>query len=342
MKAALVYSGAADDSADNQDTLLQLEEISTLLKSLDIETYALAFNASIGEVEHRLAMLKPDFVFNLVETLNGTDSLIYLAAALYEAMKIPYSGCSAISLALLASKIRQKQMLRLAGLPTADFFCDVNETDVSGGPGFFDGPCYSGGPWIVKSDSEHASVGMSSDSVVQTVAEAKQIIEQKRSTFGGTWFAERFIDGREFNLSLLPINNGQLRVLPAAEICFVNFPEDKPKIVDYAAKWDTESEVYQATQRSFEFTPGDKSLLLNLEKICHQCWQLFGLSGAARIDFRIDANGKPWILEINANPCLSSDAGYMVAAKKAGLSAQHVIKQLLPRPILSRELSQNV
>lgn len=336
MKAALVYSGAADDSADNQDTLLQLEEISTLLKSLDIETYELAFNASIGDIERRLAMLKPDFVFNLVETLNGTDSLIYLAAALYEAMKIPYSGCSAISLAMLASKIRQKKMLRLAGLPTADFFCDETETDFSAGP------CYSGGPWIVKSDSEHASVGMSSDSVVQTVAEAKQTIEQKRSTFGGTWFAERFIDGREFNLSLLPIDNGQLRVLPAAEICFVNFPEDKPKIVDYAAKWDTESEVYHATQRSFEFTPGDKSLLLNLEKICHQCWPLFGLSGAARIDFRIDANGKPWILEINANPCLSSDAGFMVAAKKAGLSAQHVIKQLLPRPILSRELSQNV
>jgi D-alanine-D-alanine ligase len=336
MKAALVYSGAADDSADNLDTLVQLEEISALLKSLDIETCEVALNESVGDVERKLCMIKPDFVFNLVETLNGTDSLIYLAAALYEAMKIPYSGCSAISLAILASKVRQKHMLRLAGLPTADFFCEASEADLSAGP------CYSGGPWIVKSDSEHASVGMSSDSVVQTVAEAKQTIEQKRLAFGGEWFAERFIDGREFNLSLLPIENGKLRVLPPAEICFVNFPEDKPKIVDYAAKWETESQVYQATQRSFEFAPGDKSLLLKLENICQQCWQVFGLSGAARIDFRIDPNGNPWILEINANPCLSADAGYMVAAKKAGLSAHDVIKKLIPRTILTRELSRNV
>lgn len=330
MKVALVYSGAADDSADNQDTLVQLEEISAILKSLNIETYELAFNESVGEVERDLLRIKPDFVFNLVETLNGTDSLIYLAAALYEMMEIPYTGCNAISLALLASKIRQKKMLLHAGLPTADFIYDESETD------------FSGGPWIVKSDSEHASVGMNSDSVVQTVAEAKQKIEQKKLAFGGEWFAERFIDGREFNLSLLPTKNGKLRVLPPAEICFVNFPKDKPKIVDYAAKWDADSDVYQATQRSFEFAPNDQNLLLKLESMCHQCWHIFGLNGAARIDFRIDPNGNPWILEINANPCLSSDAGFMVATEKAKLSAQDVIKSLMPSTILSRVLSSNV
>ncbi|MDT8282356.1 MAG: D-alanine--D-alanine ligase [Gammaproteobacteria bacterium] len=336
MKAALVYSGATDDSADNQDTLVQLEEISVILKSLNIETYEVAFNDSVGEVERELFRIKPDFVFNLVETLNATDSLIYLAAALYEMMKIPYTGCSAISLAMLASKIHQKQMLRQAGLPTADFFYDESEADCSGGT------LFSGGPWIVKSDSEHASVGMNSDSVVQTVAEAKQKIEQNKITFGGKWFVERFIDGREFNLSLLPSRNGRLRVLPPAEICFVNFPKDKPKIVDYAAKWDADSDVYQATQRSFVFAPDDQNLLLKLEKICHQCWQLFGLNGAARIDFRIDTNGNPWILEINANPCLSSDAGFMVAAEKAKLSVQDVIKSLIPSTILSRVSSNNV
>ena len=330
MKAALVYSGAADDTADNQDTLVQLEEISATLKSLNIETFEVAFNASVGDVERELWRIKPDFVFNLVETLKGSDSLIYLAAALYEMLQIPYTGCSAVSLAMLASKIRQKQMLRLAGLPTADFYCTETEAD------------FSAGPWIVKSDTEHASVGISSDSVLPTLAEAKKTMEQKKRAFGGVWFAERFIDGREFNLSLLPIENGQLQVLPAAEIRFVNFPKDKPKIVDYAAKWDTESEVYQATQRSFEFSAGDKNLLLKLEEICYQCWRLFGLSGAARIDFRIDANGNPWILEINANPCLSSDAGFMVAAGKAGLSAQDVIKKLLPHTILTRVLPQNV
>ncbi|MDH5436952.1 MAG: D-alanine--D-alanine ligase, partial [Gammaproteobacteria bacterium] len=273
MKAALVYSGVSANSADNQDTLVQLAEISAILKSLNIETVEVAFNDSVGEVERDLFRIKPDFVFNLVETLNGTDSLIYLVAALYEKMKIPYTGCSAISLAMLASKIHQKQMLRHAGLPTADFFDDEIDAD------------FSDGPWIVKSDSEHASVGINSDSVVQVVAEAEQRVKQSKKEFGGEWFAERYIDGREFNLSLLPNKIGKPRVLPPAEICFVNFPEDKPKIVDYAAKWDADSEVYQATQRSFEFSASDQNLLLKLEKICHQCWQLFDLRGAARVDF---------------------------------------------------------
>lgn len=336
MKAALVYSGVADGSADNQDTLVQLEEISAILKSLNIETYDVAFNESIGDVEKTLLSIKPDFIFNLVETVNGTDSLIYLAAALYEMLKIPYTGCSAVSLAMLASKIQQKKILQQAGLPTADFFDAKSETS------FPDSALFSGGPWIVKSDSEHASVGMDSASVVQTATEAKQIIEQKTRVFGGIWFAERYIDGREFNLSLLPNESSELYVLPAAEICFINFPEDKPKIIDYAAKWQTDSEVYQATQRSFEFAAGDKELLRKLERICHQSWELFGLTSAARVDFRIDQNGIPWILEINANPCLSADAGFMVAASKAGLSSQDVVKKLLPHSILTRVLSQNV
>jgi len=281
-------------------------------------------------VEQDIARINPDFIFNLVETLSGTDSLIYLAAALYEMMDIPYTGCSAISLAALGSKIRQKRMLRLAGLPTADFFCDKS------------GPEYAGGPWIVKSDTEHASLGMDSDSVVQSVSEARLKIEQNVKAFGGVWFAERFIDGREFNLSLLPMENAELNVLPPAEICFSGFPNDKPKIIDYAAKWDAESNVYQATQRCFEFAPSDQSLLNNLEELCHQCWQLFELKGPARIDFRVDPDGNTWILEINANPCLSSDAGFMAAAKRANLSAQDVIKNLLSAALTAGALPHNV
>lgn len=330
IKAALVYSGAADESADNQDTLVQLEEIIEILNRLNMQTYAIAFKQCVGKVEKDLATIKPDFVFNLVETLNGTDHLIYLAAGLYEMMKTPYTGCTAISLAMLASKTHQKQLFRHAGLPTADFFVAESEVD------------FSGGPWIVKSDTEHASVGISSDSVVQTVAEAKKIIEQKKLVFGGSWFAERYIDGREFNLSILPLENGKLQILPPAEIRFVNFPKDKPRIVDYAAKWNVESDVYRATQRSFELAPEDQSLVMKMQNICQQCWHIFSLSGAARIDFRVDRYGNPWILEINANPCLSSDAGFMVAAEKAGLSAQDVIKQLLPSTILTRVLKQYV
>ncbi len=321
MKAAIVYSGvspaSAELSADNQDTLVQLQEISAILQSLDIETENFALNDSVGELEKNLLRIKPDFVFNLVETLKGTDSLIYLAAALFEFLRLPYSGCSALSLALLSSKVRQKKFLSLAGLPTPDIISEPH-------------PQAAGGPWIVKSDTEHASVGLNSDSVVTTSRSAKLKIQQLTDTTGGRWFAERFIDGREFNISLLESDNGKPRILPPAEILFENFPDDMPKIVDYAAKWDANSYVYGATPRHFDFTAEDQHLLAKLEELCCKCWDLFALKGAARVDFRIDANGNPWIMEVNANPCLSSDAGFMVAAQKASLSAQKVIMRLLP------------
>jgi D-alanine-D-alanine ligase len=118
--------------------------------------------------------------------------------------------------------------------------------------------------------------------------------------------------------------------LPAAEILFDNFPDDAPKIVDYAAKWDTESPEYKATTRSFDFEASDAPLIEKLNLLCLKCWDLFSLQGAVRIDFRVDEDGNPWVLEVNANPCLSADAGFMAAALKGSATPQDVMKRLIP------------
>lgn len=348
MKAALVYSGYCegfDDycsgnsvdlvklpdsiSADNQDTLVQLKEIAALLKGKNITVESIPFSESVAPVEQALRKCKPDFVFNLVETIRGNDSLIYLAAALYEYLGLAYSGCSAQALAILGEKIRQKELLKLAGLPTADFlthreFSSLSNAEVNG-------------RWIVKSNTEHASVGISADSVVDSVSMALRKIEQMKSERGGEWFAEKYVEGREFNISVLENEWGEPVVLPAAEVVFKNFPTGLPKIIDYAAKWDEASDVYHATQRSFDFPASDQALLKKLEAFCYRCWHLFHLSGAIRVDFRVDTDGNPWILEINANPCLSSDAGFMVAAAHAGLSSDAVIQRLIPRQFISNQ-----
>ena len=319
MKVALVYSGATSESSpDNQDTLVQMEEVNSLLSHIGIDVNPVAFADSFSDLETKISYIKPDFIFNLVETVKGTDSLSYIAAAFFEYMSIPYTGCPAIALALLSSKIRQKELLLLAGLPTPDFISEFHNVPLKSGP------------WIVKSDTEHASVGMNSGSVVKTSVDAKKKILEKQNDSGGKWFAERYIDGREFNLSLLDGKDGSPQVLPAAEILFVDYPEGAPKIVDYSAKWEAESFGYSATPRRFDFDEDDKSLLAQLEDLCHQCWDLFGLKGAARVDFRVDIFGNPWILEVNANPCLSSDAGFMAAAQKKEITMQNVIERLLP------------
>ena len=151
---------------------------------------------------------------------------------------------------------------------------------------------------------------------------------RRAERLGGEVFAEAYIAGREFNLSVLAGPDGP-EVLPPAEIHFVDYPDDRPRIVGYRAKWDSDSFEYHHTPRSFDFPPPDAPLLAELCRLARACWDLFGLRGYARVDFRVDETGQPWVLEINANPCLSPDAGFGAAAERAGLSFPAVIARIL-------------
>ena len=90
-----------------------------------------------------------------------------------------------------------------------------------------------------------------------------------------------------------------------------------------------DSDEYRHTPRSFDFKPDDRALLAELQGLALKCWQLFGLRGYARVDFRVDDTGHPWILEINANPCLSPDAGFAAAVTRSGLSFTQVAEWIL-------------
>jgi D-alanine-D-alanine ligase len=110
---------------------------------------------------------------------------------------------------------------------------------------------------------------------------------------------------------------------------FEDYPPGKLKMVDYRAKWDEESFESRHTMRCFRFPPSDGPLLQRLTDLAKRCWHLFDLRGYARVDFRVDEGGRPWVLEINANPCLSPDAGFIAAAGEAGLTYRQVVNRIL-------------
>jgi D-alanine-D-alanine ligase len=144
---------------------------------------------------------------------------------------------------------------------------------------------------------------------------------------GGECLAEPYVDGREINLSLLETAAG-LRVLPPAEIEFVDFPPGKPHIGGYAAKWDEGSFESVHTPRRFDFPEADQALLQRLAEIARHCWAALGLRGWARVDFRVDGRGRPWVLEVNANPCLAADAGFQAALARADVPFDHAIESI--------------
>jgi D-alanine-D-alanine ligase len=290
---------AAAGRPDSSDTLLEAQAIAAALAELGFETATLPVGLDLGAVERRLSDPKPYAVFNLVESLEGRGRLLHLVPALLESLRVPFTGCSAHALATTSHKIAAKKLLRRAEIATP---VELRE---AGGEG----------PWIVKSVFEHASLGLDDSSVVRDAAAATRIVESRRAELGGEWFAERFVAGRELNVAILAAPSGP-RVLPAAELKFEGYPADKPTIVGYAAKWDVDSFEYRHTVRSFDVEP---ELARRAERLALACWDLFGLDGYARVDFRVDASGLVFVLEINANPCLSPDAGFAAALERAGV-----------------------
>lgn len=193
------------------------------------------------------------------------------------------------------------------------------------------------GRYIVKSVWEEASVGIEDDSVgdFSTAAELRSELLARRERLGGTAFAESYVDGREFNLSLLA-GAGGVQVLPPAEIRFIGYPEGKPRIVGYSAKWRDDSHEYHNTPRTFDFSDVDGSLLAELTRIAERCWRILGLRGYVRVDFRVDSENRPWVLEVNANPCLSPDAGFVAAVNRAGIGFVRMIERLIDDALSSR------
>ena len=110
---------------------------------------------------------------------------------------------------------------------------------------------------------------------------------------------------------------------------FENWDETRPRVIGYAAKWHENTREYQDTTRVFDWQLREPKLHRTLELVSRQCWSFFGLSGYARVDFRVDGCGNPFILEVNPNPCLEPNAGFAAACKQAGMSYGGLISEII-------------
>lgn len=312
------------DIAD-ADVLAQVAWVRESLVRLGYRTDELAVTLDLAPLDRRLRRQPVEFVVYLVESLGGTDALLHLPAELVEAHGVPLTGSASDVLKRLRSKSDVKERLMSAGLPTPPWLDPVGKFH-----GHFDS-----GRYIVKADREHASRGIDQSSVVDArgLNELRSLRDRRASRLGLPCLAEGFIGGREFNISLLADGDGGAEVLPLAEIDFSRLPEDRLPIVDWNAKWSEGSAEYVGTPRKFPDLSAQPDLQKQLQDAATACWQLFGLTSYARVDVRVDDCNRVWILEINANPCLSPDAGFQAACAAAGLGATEVIERLIPASV---------
>ena len=152
------------------------------------------------------------------------------------------------------------------------------------------------------------------------------LFEKHSQTVHSQILVEEFVRGREFNVALFGYPEAQ--VLPLAEIDFGDFPAGLHRIVGYRAKWAVTSFEYLHTPRRFPADlPG--ALQADMGRLALDCFRLFGLRDYGRVDLRLDAAGRPYILEINANPCLSPDAGFAAAVAQSNRTYPAMIREFL-------------
>jgi D-alanine-D-alanine ligase len=316
MRVVILHSDVPQDAPpDEQDTLLQAVAIERTLLGLGHDATCAVFTPDPAALESLVAREDPDVVFNLVESVWGSDLHAPLAAAMLAELSVPFTGTHAASMAACGDKVLAKRVLKNSKLPT---------------PVWSEPPHWKGigsGKWIVKSVTEDASYGLDDGAVVTGRELVAARAQSCAARLGGRWFAERFIEGREFNVALVE-REGQPHTLPIGEMVFERWDENRPRIVGYAAKWNEATSEYRDTTRVFGWHEREPDLRASLEKLSKACWNVFGLTGYARVDFRVDVENRPYILEVNPNPCLEPNAGFAAACVQAGVSYDELIDDI--------------
>jgi D-alanine-D-alanine ligase len=314
-KCCILFNQPRDGALpDELDVLEQVKFIGENIQKLGIEIYTKGITKDFMNEIDELAKEKPDFVFNLVESINNKGELCYFVPALLNMYSIPYSGNPVEAIFTTTSKALTNKILCEQKISTPATFFPSQYKMLK--------PDHR---YIIKPVWEDGSLGITGESVFRYSDEW----ESKLKEFDDShWIIQDYIDGREFNISVLADKTGP-EVMPAAEMVFHNFGDNMPKIVDFKAKWIEESFEYENTIREFPHKKLNPLLSHKIREIALKCWQVFGLKGYARIDMRVDKDDNPFVIEVNANPCLSPDSGLVAATNEAGLPITKVLQRII-------------
>ncbi len=329
LKVALLYNlferlqkGEEKDILAEEAIIEEIGAVENAVRSLGHQCFVMAIRDEVYSVIHWLKEIRPDVVFNLCESVYGNTCWEMNIPALLDLFQIPYTGSSPLTLGLCQDKGKVKDILLSQGILTPRYKI------FDRGVGSVRGNIF---PIIVKPLHEDGSLGISKESVVfddETLSRQIQYVVEK---YRQPALVEEFIDGRELNAGLVEIN-GKVGVLPISEIDYSEFPEGVPKICGYEAKWVTESIEYQKSKPVCP-APLEWVMKRRIEHIALRVFKLFGCRDYARVDIRIDRDGKIYVLEVNPNPDISPQSGMTRAIKVQGMTFEEFIGGLLDRAL---------
>lgn len=267
----------------------------------------------------------PDLVFNLCESLNGDTRNEIVVPALLDMMRVAYTGPGPLTIGMCLDKERTKQVLsqHRVSTPTYRVIRRAAELEDARDPLDLDRLAY---PQFVKLLREDASIGIEASNLVADRAalsrRAAELMKEHRQPV----LVERYIEGREVNVTVLG-NGPEATVLPLHEIDFGRLPPGRPRVLTYAAKWDEHHVDYIGTVPvPMNEVPPVAEAAIRAAALAS--FTALGLCDYGRVDFRLDASGTPWVIDVNPNCDLSPDAGLPRTARSIGLDYPHIIGRI--------------
>lgn len=333
LKVAVLYNLLERlEKGEEKDILAEdaiIEEIGAVEEavcSLGHRCFVMAVRNEIHPVIHWLKEIQPDVVFNLCESVYGNACLEMNIPAMLDLFRIPYTGSSPLTLGLCQDKGKVKDILSSQGILTPRYKTFDREVGSLKGNIF---------PIIVKPLHEDGSLGISRESVVHNDEALNRRIQYVIGKYHQPALVEEYIEGRELNVGLME-TNGKVEVLPISEIDYSEFPEEVPRICGYEAKWVPESIEYQKSKPICP-APLEWMMKRRVEYIAIRAFKLFGCRDYARVDMRIDRDGKIYVLEVNPNPDISPQSGMARAIKVQGLAYSEFIRNVLEKALGRRD-----
>jgi D-alanine-D-alanine ligase len=294
-------------------------DVTTALREVGHEVQPLGVGDELSGIRGAIDGWKPHIVFNLLEDFHGVGVFEQNVVAYLELLRIPYTGCNPRGLLLARDKALSKKVLAYHRIPVPAFSVFHVGRAVRL-------PKRLTFPLIVKSLTKEASVGISQASVVEDEDRLKERVTFIHETIGTDAIVEHYVAGREFYVGVL--GNQRLEVFPIWELFFNNMPEAARRIATDRVKFSS------AYQRKHGIVTGEAKDLPNglaaqLQHLCKRVYRTLGLSGYARMDLRLDTNGRVHVLEANPNPQLAYGEDFAESAERAGVSYEELIQRII-------------
>lgn len=297
---------------------MEYDVISTL-KKLGHEVHPLGVKSDLGVIHSAIENCKPDIAFNLLEEFDGLAVYDQHVVSYLELLRLPYTGCNPRGLMLARDKALTKKVLSFHRIPYPEFIEVPQGRTVKR-------PKQLSFPLIVKSVNEEASLGISQASIVVDDDKLNERVAFIHESIGTGALIERYVEGREFYVGI--IGNGHLQVLPVWELIMDQLPEDAKRIATERVKWSRKyQQKYGITSREADNLPEGKTE--EIQDLAKRVYRALGLSGYARIDMRMAADGQLYILEANPNPQIAEDEDFADSAKKADYQYTELLQEIL-------------